>query len=282
MNRQTALILMAAASIALAASAASADPIFVPVDQPTGLKGEQFRIESRTTKRAYTIHVRLPADYAKEPARRYPIVYLTDGDGLFPVLGGSHILLNLDEKLPEAIIVGIAYGSFDPAINRRDVDYSAPAPGIPPGKAGAPAFHLFLKSELMPLVERRYRADPGRRILFGQSLGGAFVLYSAFAEPDLFWGRIASNPVIERFRPMFYDKAARANRRDLGLFVASGSRDTPPLRAGALAWFDEWAGRADKPWALKTMTIEGGTHAASSVEVYRAALLWLFGRETAR
>lgn len=34
----------------------------------------------------------------------------------------------------------------------------------------------------------------------------------------------------------------------------------------------------DRPWALKTVTIEGGTHAADSASSYRVAMLWLFNR----
>ena len=142
---------------------------------------------------------------------------------MFPILAGNHLFLHNEEKLPEAIVVGIAYGSFDPVVNRRDIDYTPPGPAIAPDRVGAPAYHDFLKTELLPLVERRYRADPGRRILFGQSRGGSFVLYSAFADPDLFWGRIASNPLIEPFHDRFYGAPAKGKRTDLGLVVASGS-----------------------------------------------------------
>ena len=127
----------------------------------------------------------------------------------------------------------------------------------------------------VPLVERRWRADPARRILFGQSRGGSFVLYSAFTEPDLFWARIASNPAFEPGRARFFGPPPAATRTDLRLIVSSGTNDRPHLRAAALDWFRHWEGRA-APWTIRAQNIAGGTHAADVVNVYREALRWLF------
>ncbi len=249
----------------------------IPLDHLPALKGDYFRIDSRETGRPYHIYVRYPVDYEKERGQRYPVVYLTDGDSLFPILAAGHLFLHHDEKLPEALVVGIAYGSFDPSVNRRDLDFTPP--GGEPGTGGAADFQRFLKTELLPEVERRYRADPGRRILFGQSRGGGFVLYSAVTDADLFWGRIASNPALMPGRDLFFGTPAPAARSDLRLVVASGSRDRPHYRQPALEWFSHWQGRRDTPWRLNTLTIEGGTHAADSGRVYRAGMLWLFGLE---
>lgn len=191
---------------------------------------------------------------------------------------GSHLFLNYDEAVPQAIIVGIAYGSFDPAINKRDYDFSAPAPDATREQGGAPAFQAFLKQELLPEIDRRYRTDPTRRVLFGQSRGGYFVLYSAFTDPDLFWGRIASNPGFDPGRQLFFSNPAAATRNDLGLVVVSGSRNAPRGRKDALDWFKAWEGRTNTSWQLKPVTLDGGTHAADITNGYRAAMLWLFGR----
>jgi hypothetical protein len=42
------------------------------------------------------------------------------------------LFLNYDEGLAEAIVVGIAYGSFDPSINKRGFDFFAPAADADP------------------------------------------------------------------------------------------------------------------------------------------------------
>ena len=250
----------------------------LPLNHLPAISGDYFELDSRAVGRPFHIYVSLPEGYQADRNVRYPVVYVLDGDSLFPILAANHLFLNYDENLPKAIVVGIAYGSFDPAINKRGFDFSAPAPDARPDQGGAPAFQEFLKSELIPAVEKRYLVDPLQRVLFGQSRSGYMVLYSAFTDPDLFWGRIASNPTFDPGRERFFSPAKPASRSDLGLVVTSGSRDYPSLRDSALEWFDAWEQAAHTPWALETVTIEGGTHAADSANSYRVAMLWLFNR----
>jgi len=250
----------------------------IPLNHLPALRGDYFELESQAVGRSFHVYVRFPENYDAQASARYPVVYLLDGDSLFPVLAAQHLFLMIDEDLPEALIVGIAYGSFEPAINKRGFDFSALAADAGPEQGGAPAFHEFLKSELLPTIESRYRADAAKRVLFGQSRGGYMVLYSAFTDPDLFWGRIASNTAFGPGRERFFSPAAPASRTDLGLVVTSGSRDYPELRASALEWFAAWEHADEKPWAVKAVTIEGGTHAADSPSSYRAGMLWLFNR----
>ena len=248
-----------------------------PLDFLPALTGDYFRFESEAVDRPFHVYVSFPQSYSADPSARYPVVYVLDGDALFPIIAPTHLFLTIDEDLPEAVIVGVAYGSFDPSINKRGYDFTPPAPDADKDQGGAPAFHAFLKEELIPHVERRYRADPSKRILFGQSAGGGMVLYSAFTDPDTFWGRIASNPTFDPGRKMFFSRPAAASRDDLGLVVTSGSNDQALLREAALEWFSAWDGADDLPWKLHTVTIEGGTHAAYSPSSYRTGILWLFG-----
>jgi uncharacterized protein len=128
------------------------------------------------------------------PARQQVLPALR-GD-YFPLLAPTHLFHQNDEQLPEAILVGISYGSFDPAINKRNVDFSAPGSDARPGEDGAPQFLSFLKGQLIPEVERRYKANPQRRVLVGQSRSGFFVLWSAVQDPGLFWASIASKAAV--------------------------------------------------------------------------------------
>jgi uncharacterized protein len=244
---------------------------------PAALRGEAFRLESATLGRGFDIYVRLPLDYDPEgPA--YPVVYLLDGDSLFPILASNHLFLTYEESLPEAVIVGIAYGGFDPSVNRRNIDFQSPDQGVPAEDAGAGRFHTFLTGELIPLIEGRFHVDPEQRILFGQSRAGNLVLYSAVAHPDVFRGRIASNPSLTPGMGSILDRAAPARRDDLGVVITSGERDRADLPAEAALWVDTWSDRdiPDRPWDIRLIRIPGGTHAANSTDAYRAGMLWLF------
>jgi uncharacterized protein len=271
------IAVLAVLLLSLAAASARAqtpDGAVTPLDHLPALHGDYFRIESRATGRAYHIYVRYPEGYDPAADVRYPTVYLTDGDSLFPILAANHLFLHYDEGLPEALVVGIAYGGFDPSVNRRNIDYQSPGEGAE--QPGAEAFQQFLRSELLPRIEANYRSDSLRRILFGQSRGGAFVLFSAVTDPDLFWGRIASNPSITPGIESLLEPAAEATRTDLGVAVTSGTRDRPDLQAEAVQWLEHWRADPLRPWRLHPVRIEGGTHAANAPDAYRAGMLWLF------
>jgi predicted alpha/beta superfamily hydrolase len=243
------------------------------------LQGDYFKMKSHHVGREFHINVRLPLDYQSDNKKIYPVVYVLDGDSLFPLLAPTHLFLHLDEKLPEAIIVGITYGGFDKSINKRHIDFSASAIDAEPGEDGAGHFLKFLKNELLPTVENKFRTNTAKRVLIGQSRAGYFVLWSALEDPDLFWGRIASNPALTPGRARFFEKAASHSRKDLKVAIASGTRDTMQRQKNALDWSGAWSLRLDAPWQVNLIKLEGGTHAATIGESYRLGMLWLFQNE---
>lgn len=278
MRIAAALCLLAVLTGVAGCAATRSEPaeVVTPLNFLPALRGDYFPVRSAATGRTHHIYVRLPEGYDPAAARLYPTIYLTDGDTLFPMLAPSHLFLTYDDDLPEAIVVGIAYGGFDPAVNKRHIDFQSPGDGVAPEEAGAAAFQRFLKAELIPEIERRHRSDGSRRVLFGQSRGGAFVLYSAVTDPDLFWGRIASNPSISPGMESLLEPASPAARTDLGLVLVSGTRDRPDIQAEDALWLSTWQSRRERPWRLLGVRIEGGTHAANAPDAYRQGLNWLF------
>lgn len=234
------------------------------IDQLAVLEGPRFTIASRATNHRYHIFVRLPEGYDEVSSARFPIVYVLDGDSLFPALAPMQLFMHYDDGLPDAIVVGIAYGSFNSPPNRRGHDFNE----------GAPAFGRFLAGELIPTVEGRVRADPMKRVLVGQSRGGTYVLHDAWSQPDLFMVRIASNPTLDH--PRLDAPPVAGKRRDLKLFVASGEEDRAVYRDRAVPAFESWAKRTNWPWSLRTVTVPGGTHAADITRTYRWAMKQAF------
>ncbi|AWF82306.1 esterase [Microbulbifer sp. A4B17] len=250
-----------------------------PLEFLPALKGDYFKLDSAIVGRPYHIYTRLPEDYDPDGNIAYPVIYLLDGDSLFPVLATNHLFMHFDDYVPEAIIVGIAYGSFSPEINRRSFDFSLPDNSDTPKYGGAVQFLNFLEQELLPAVESRYAVNPQQRVLFGQSRGGYFVLYTAFSKPDLFKGLIASNATFLPQQEFFYRKPAQSTREDLTLVVTSGSEDMPNLRNDALSWHKHWKEQKSAPWSIAFKTIPGGTHAANSTDSYRFGIHEIFQEE---
>jgi predicted alpha/beta superfamily hydrolase len=236
-----------------------------PLTYLPGIAGDYFPVKSAATGSTYHIYIRYPESYASRPDMHYPVVYVLDGDSLYPMLAPEHLFLTYDDHLPEAIVVGIAYGSFARPINRREIDFGA----------GAAKFQRFLATELLPKVEQRVRADSNRRILVGQSYGGDFVLYSAFTQPDLFWARNASNPSFRLHQLLTSVAPSSAIRTNLHLILVSGTANNPRGRAAAVSWLHSWSGR-QAPWEVEGIDVAGGTHAADITNAYRAALRKLF------
>lgn len=258
-------LILALVLAAPAAAQRAAPQQIQPMNHLAAIAGDYFPLRSTATGTTYHIYIRHPQGYGADPAKHYPIVYLLDGDAAFPLLASHHLFLTIDDKLPEAIVVGISYGGFDPAVNKRDRDYGP----------GAEAFQKFLATELMPRVEESVRADATRRILVGQSYGGAFVLHSALSAPDLFWGRIASNPSFRLHGPALWEAGEQGERRDLHLYVVSGTANDPTARKQAIEWVENQS-RRDPPWTVERIDIPGGTHSADIANAYRAALRKLF------
>jgi predicted alpha/beta superfamily hydrolase len=89
--------------------------------------------------------------------------------------------MSQDKKIPEVIIVGIGYpdGYDFNSIRVRDLV-------MQPG-----SFLSCIKKEIVPFVEKEYRADSTHRTLWGSSFGGHFLIY-AFTE-HINAGRLFTN-----------------------------------------------------------------------------------------
>ncbi len=275
MSRTLGLLLIVSVCALVAAEAAEQnfDPQFLQ-----GLDNSSYHlIESETVGRSYHLYVRLPDGDVSEESR-YPVIYVLDGGALFPMFASYAGYLEFGEEMPESIIVGISYGAPDFAGgNYRGTDYTAPSDERE-YYGGAGVFQEFLKTELFPFIESEYPADSTRRIVFGQSIGGQFVLYSAQTDPGLFWGHIASNPALHR-NLEFFTETTPEGPSSTRLFVASATGDDPVFREPALAWIEKWTGTHVPQWELEIRHLEGHSHMSAPPASFREGLMWLFGTE---
>lgn len=246
-------------------------------DKLQGLGDTRYHpFDSETLGHPLHLFVRVPDGGAEGP---FPVVYLLDGGVNFPLLSAYYHYLRMAGEVPELVLVGLSYGSdtFEGG-NYRASDFTAPSREREWwGKA--PQFQDVLERELMPFIEKHYPADPSRRVIFGQSLGGQFVLYTALSKPRLFWGHLASNPALHRNLDFFLgwkgegEIPVNATR----LFVSEAEFDDPRFRGPADAWIGHWSepGR-EKPFVLEVRYLAGQGHLSAVTESFRAGLRWLF------
>jgi predicted alpha/beta superfamily hydrolase len=235
---------------------------------------QHIKLASGLLKRDFHLLVKLPATYSDCATCEYPIVYLLDGGAIFPALAGYYNYLRHEEIVPEVIIVGISYGSdsFEGG-NHRSTDFTAPS-AERDFWGGAIIFQKVLMTEVFPQLEGRYRVDSEKRIIFGQSLAGQFVLFTALKEPGLFYGHISSNPALHRNLEFFLEERKFNGRTKL--FVAKGNNDDPIFKNPSDQWVEHWSEMEDAPFEMQVMNLPGYGHFSVLTESFRHGLVWLF------
>lgn len=169
--------------------------------------GETFAIQSKTLGEARRINVYLPAGYAKSPDTRLPVLYMPDGgigEDFLHVAGLVQVSVGNGTMRP-FLLVGI-----ENTQRRRDLTgptQSARDKKIAPQVGGSEAFRRFLRSELMPLINTKYRTTAETAIM-GESLAGLFVVETFFVEPELFDTYIAFDP------SLWWNNSELVNRAD--------------------------------------------------------------------
>lgn len=172
----------------------------------------------------HAVRVSLPPSYAREPERRYPVLWVTDGQFFFSLV--SEVVTSCAGKaLPEMIVVAVgATPEADQAKNeiqaRRSYDFSpnavagyqgfgsavanrrleaAEAKLKADGKfpndrlGGAPRFLEFLAGDLRKRLASEYRMA-NDHTLFGHSGGGMFCGYALVARPASFGRYVCGSP----------------------------------------------------------------------------------------
>src|SRR4028118_1475615 len=150
--------------------------------------------------------VYLPPGYGANPAERYPVLYMHDGQNLInpqDAFGGvawgvdeTAQELILTEQIEPLIIVGI-YNSGE----RRIDEYTpvSSAGGRMRGRGGqADQYGRMIIEELKPFIDRKYLTKPEREFtaVGGSSLGGLVSLHLGFKRPDVFSRLAVISPAV--------------------------------------------------------------------------------------
>jgi len=173
---------------------------------------------------SFYILISIPDDYYSTD-KRYPVLYVLDGDIAFGMAASIARYLQIGENIPELIIVGIGYGSLDKSAGeKRRRDYR-------PTQAGdAENFLNFLEEELLPFIDNNYRTVPGERAINGYSIGGLFGLYTLFTKPEIFNRYIIGSPSLTWDNYAIYNfeesSSEKIGEKKIGLFISVGSEES--------------------------------------------------------
>jgi predicted alpha/beta superfamily hydrolase len=206
----------------------------IRVEAATGdLRLHEF--QSRIFKNTRFLRVWLPPGYddVEKAAKRYPVLYLNDGQNLFePSTSFTGVEWQVDETadrliregvIPPVIIVGI-----DNAGKDRFREYM-PHRSLQPMmlRVQGQKFPNFLAKEVMPFIARNYRvaSGPDNTGLGGSSLGALISLYTAAARPGLIGHLLLESPSLWASNRQMTRESRNITRWPERVFLATGTAE---------------------------------------------------------
>jgi len=230
----------------------------------TMFQADAFDLDSAILGRRYEISVALPLSYGTTPARRYPVLVVLDPNLAFGIAAETSRILAIGGEAEELILVGVGcpWSEGLMASGLRRFHEFSPTEHFEPESGpfaevtkaafaaiglnqlvsgGAPKFLDLLIEEVLPVIFRDYRADPGQLGLFGDSAGGAFALYALLSGRSPFSRYICGSPATAVCNEELYRMEERyaASHTDLEarIFLAAGMEEmsSPFLEGGGIA-----------------------------------------------
>lgn len=171
---------------------------------------ERLGVVDSTHVAPRAVQVWLPPAYAADLAKRYPVLYLNDGQNVFDAeaAGAEWQVDETAQRLAEqGVIEPPIVVAIDSGRTRVD-DYTPTAMTMGAERTGtgrservgggAPAYARFLVEELKPLIDRRYRtrADAASTAVGGSSLGGLVSLWLALHQGTTFGNALVVSPSV--------------------------------------------------------------------------------------
>jgi len=256
------------------------------------LRLHEFR--SRIFRNTRFLRVWLPPGYdeVQNAARRYPILYLNDGQNLFePSTSFTGVEWQVDETadrliregvVPPMIIVGM-----DNSARSRFREYM-PHRSLQPMmlRVQGSRYPDFLLKDVMPFMARNYRVATGPEDtgLGGSSLGALIALYTAAVRPGLIGRLLLESPSLWASNRQMIRQSREINEWPERIFLATGTDEAGNAQRNRsqvddvkeLAGIFRRVGLDDR--RLRLRIEEGGTHHESAwARRFPEALSFLFG-----
>lgn len=146
--------------------------------------------EMKVGEEVLSFQVLLPPSYDEQENKRYPVLYMQDGQALWSTGQDPFGVWNLEKTLDqlfelnaieEIIVVGIdtAMRRMERLSHTQDSEH---------GGGEAPAHLAAIVDHLIPAINGRFRTKTEREntALMGSSMGGLFSFYAAWTRPDVF------------------------------------------------------------------------------------------------
>ena len=236
-----------------------------------------FTMESPQLKTTKKIWLYLPKNYSTS-TKKYPVIYMHDGQNLFDAKTSFVGEWNIDEKLDslnaQVIVVGIE-------TTDKRMEELTPFKNIKHGGGNANAYLDFIVNTLKPEIDSRYRTKTNARntIMMGSSLGGLTSFYALLKYPKIFGKAGVFSPAFWFNRTELVDLMKQTKNFDAKIYFLHGDNEGDPDMIPDLNQMEYLVNtkRCECKKLNKKVLIKGGQH---NEKLWRdgfvKAYLWLF------
>ena len=221
----------------------SADMDFWQVKNvPQGAVEEKY-YWSKATESMRHCYVYLPAEYQKNPNKKYPVLYLQHGNaeneqGWSAQGHTGQILDNLiaeGKAVPFIVVMDYGQGQNIHLVDQYALPEPAPAQDGSRRNNNTDAFQVVLINDIIPMIEKEYRviADAQHRAMAGLSMGGMQTRRITIANPTTFAyvGQFSGGTIsVEDVQG-----AEGFQKTNKLVFMSSGSKENPRVMEAAEA-----------------------------------------------
>jgi predicted alpha/beta superfamily hydrolase len=180
------------------------------------------------------LYVYLPPSYAAGE-RRYPVIYMQDGQNLFDEPLSYAGEWQVDETMEalslegiEAIVVGI------PNTGMRRIDEYSPFKDRRLDKGGRGDWYVaFVANTVKPLIDHDFRTLPEREHtgILGSSMGGLISLYAYFCRPEVFGFAGVMSPSLWFAQEAIFPYVQQASAQPGRIYLDVGTHEGAVTRA---------------------------------------------------
>lgn len=190
------------------------------------------------SKRNITVYT--PPGYELEPERRYPVLYMHDGQNLIdPEEAFGGVSWAVDETAQAGILSGqieplIIVGIHNTPDRLNEYTHVKAEKGRMKGHGGgADAYGKMLIEELKPFIDSEYRTKTEREFtgIGGSSLGGLVSMYLGLSHPHVFSRLAVMSPSAWWANNQIIRDVARIGERlPLRIWLDIGKREGPKIK----------------------------------------------------
>lgn len=209
--------------------------------------------ESNKLGKTRQISIITPPSYEYEKDKKYPVIYLLDGEYLMDPFNGSLQYGYYFDDLPEVIIVGIHQAKN----NDRFTDSKGDEEGLPTEKSGN--FYEFIAAEVIPYINDNYRTV-SYKVIAGHDATAGFLNFFLYKDNPIFDGYISLCPDFAFEMENRIEDRMKAMSKPISYFQVSSITDETTIYQRVKSLDEKLSTVLNKNVSYKHLQLDGYSH----------------------